>query len=54
MSNMNLDERMLICYTNGDWAYVLPRDFDFVTYEMFYDTWSLESKNRLAELLEKI
>lgn len=54
MKDMNLDERILICYTNGDSAYVLPKDFNLVTYEMFYDTWSLESKEKLIFLLENL
>ena len=54
MKNMNLDERVLVCFTNADWAYVTPIGFDYITYELFYDTWSLESKNELAHLLETI
>lgn len=54
MKNMNLDERMLVCFTNADWAYVTPIGFDYITYELFYDTWSLESKKELANLLETI
>lgn len=54
MKNMNLDERMLVCYTNADWAYVTPKDFHLITYELFYDTWDIESKNKLEYLLETI
>ena len=54
MKNMNLDERILVCFTNADWAYVTPIGFDYITYELFYDTWSLESKKELANLLETI
>ena len=54
MKDMNLDERMLIAYTNDDWPYVTPVDFNIITYEMFYDTWSIESKNRLKTLFETI
>lgn len=54
MKDMNLDERMLVCYTNGDWPYVLPLDFNYITYEMFYDTWSKQSKEKLLELLERL
>lgn len=54
MKNMNLDERMLIGYTNDDWPYVTPIDFNIITYELFYDTWSIESKKELLNLFETI
>lgn len=54
MKNMNLDERMLVTYTNDDWPYVTPVDFKIITYELFYDTWSIESKKKLRYLFETI
>ena len=37
-------KKMLVSYSNGYGPYILPIDFPYVTYEMFLDTLSKETK----------
>ena len=48
------DKELLVSYSNGYGPYVLPPDFKFITYEMFIDTLSKKTKERLIELFETI
>ena len=54
MNYLNLDKVMLVSYSNGYGPYVLPIDFPYITYEMFTDTLSKQSKHELIELLKTI
>lgn len=54
MNYIDLNKKMLASYSNGYGPYVLPIDFEFITYEMFTDTLSKESKKRIIEILENI
>ena len=54
MNYIDLNKKMLVSYSNGYGPYVLPIDFEFITYEMFTDTLSKESKKRIIEILENI
>ena len=48
------DKELLVSYSNGYGPYVLPPDFAHITYEMFIDTLSKKTKERLIELFETI
>jgi len=54
MNYVDLDKAMLVSYSNGYGTYVLPIDFPYVTYEMFTDTLSKESKLKLIEILKSV
>ncbi len=50
-----LDEKtLLVSYSNGYGPYVLPPDFAYVTYEMFTDTLTKQTKERLIDLFRSI
>lgn len=50
-----LGERtLLVSYSNGYGPYILPPDFAYVTYEMFTDTLTKQTKQRLIELFRTI
>lgn len=48
------DDSYLVSYSNGYGPYILPVDFKHVTYEMFIDTLTKDTKLRLIELLKNI
>lgn len=48
------DDELLVSYSNGYGPYVLPIDFEFITYEMFTDTLTKESKDKIIEVLKTI
>ena len=54
MNYIDLDREMLVSYSNGYGPYVLPIDFEYITYEMFTDTLSKESKEKIIEVLKTI
>ena len=54
MNYIDLDKEMLVSYSNGYGPYVLPIDFEYITYEMFTDTLSRESKEKIIEVLKII
>lgn len=54
MDYIDLDREMLVSYSNGYGPYVLPIDFEYITYEMFTDTLSKESKEKIIEVLKTI
>lgn len=54
MNYLDLDKEMLISYSNGYGPYVLPIDFKHITYEMFTDTLTRDTKLRIIETLKTI
>ncbi|MBQ6560104.1 MAG: hypothetical protein IJL85_04665 [Erysipelotrichaceae bacterium] len=48
------ENELLVSYSNGYGPYILPPDFAYVTYEMFLDTLTRETKERLIRVLENI
>ena len=51
---LNLDKSVLICYSNGYSPYIVDIGFKGITYEMFTDTTTEETKIRFYKLLEKL
>ena len=54
MNYIDLDKEILISYSNGYGPYVLPIDFEYITYEMFTDTLTRETKENIIEILQTI
>ena len=54
MDNLDLDKALLVSYSNGYGSYILPIDFPFITYEMFTDTLSRKTKEKIAETIRSI
>ena len=54
MNFLDLNRQLLVSYSNGYGPYVLPPDFAYVTYEMFLDTLSNDSKKQLIGILKNI
>lgn len=54
MNLLDLDKEILVSYSNGYGPYVLPIDFKYITYEMFTDTLTLETKEKIIEILKTI
>jgi hypothetical protein len=54
LNYLDLDKKLLVSYSNGYGPYVLPLDFEYITYEMFTDTLSVETKKRIIAILEEI
>ena len=54
MNYISLDRELLVSYSNGYGPYILPIDFPYITYEMFMDTLTKETKQRLIEVLKII
>ena len=54
LNEFNLDEKMLISYSNGYGPYVLPIGFPYVTYEMFTDTITDDCKRELINIFKTI
>ena len=48
------DQKMLVSYSNGYGPYVLPIDFEYITYEMFTDTLTRASKEKIIETIQTI
>ena len=48
------DREILISYSNGYGPYVLPIDFAYITYEMFTDTLTRSSKEKIIDILKTI
>lgn len=51
---INTDDSILICYSNGYAPYVTGIGDDFITYESFTDTLTLETKKRLFDELHNL
>ena len=54
MSYIDLEKEMLVSYSNGYGPYVLPLDFEYITYEMFTDTLTRETKEKIIEIIKTI
>ncbi len=54
MNFVNLDEKLIVSYSNGYGPYVLPIGFRHVTYEMFTDTLSKKTKEEIIEVFKTI
>lgn len=54
ISAINLENSILICYSNGYSPYVTGFDDNFITYEKFTDTLTLESKHAIYDALHKL
>ncbi len=54
MNYLDLDKQLLVSYSNGYGPYVLPIDFKYITYEMFTDTLTKETKERIIETFKTI
>ncbi|MBO4358368.1 MAG: hypothetical protein J5796_01045, partial [Erysipelotrichaceae bacterium] len=54
MNYIDLDREMLVSYSNGYGPYVLPIDFEYITYEMFTDTLTRETKEKIIDILKTI
>ena len=44
---LNLENSMLVSYSNGYGPYILPVDFPYLTYETFTDTLTRETKEKI-------
>lgn len=53
LNSINLDDTVLVCYSNGYGPYVTGINDNFITYEKFTDTWSKESKLELLSVLKQ-
>lgn len=54
MNHIDLNEKMLVSYSNGYGPYVLPIDFPYITYEMFTDAMTKDTKLKLIETIKNI
>lgn len=54
MDGLNLDEKLLVSYSNGYGPYILPIDFPYITYEMFLDTLTNDCKRKIIEIINTI
>ena len=54
MNYIDIDREMLVSYSNGYGPYVLPIDFEYITYEMFTDTLTRETKEKIIGILKTI
>ena len=54
MNYLDLDKQLLVSYSNGYGPYVLPIDFKHVTYEMFTDTLTRKTKEKIIDIFKNI
>lgn len=54
MNCIDLDRELLVSYSNGYGPYILPIDFPYITYEMFMDTLTKETKENIKKILKTI
>ena len=54
MNYLDLDHQLLVSYSNGYGPYVLPIDFKHITYEMFTDTLTRKTKEKIIEIFKTI
>ncbi len=54
MNFLQNENELLVSYSNGYGPYVLPPDFEYITYEMFTDTLTKDTKEKLINILETI
>lgn len=54
LNYIDLDNKYIVSYSNGYGPYVLPIDFKYITYEMFIDTTSKETKEKIIKMIREI
>ncbi len=54
MDCIDLDRKLLVSYSNGYGPYVLPIGFQYITYEMFTDTLTKETKEKIISVIQNI
>ena len=54
LNELDLDKEYLLSYSNGYGPYILPVDFKYITYEMFIDTTTRDTKLKIKKMLKKI
>ena len=54
IDHIDVDKEILVSYSNGYGPYVLPIDFEYITYEMFTDTLTKASKQKIIETIKSI
>ena len=54
MNNLDLNKQLLVSYSNGYGPYILPIDFKYITYEMFTDTLTKNTKEKIIEIFKTI
>lgn len=54
LNYLDLDSKMLVSYSNGYGPYILPIDFKYVTYEMFMDTLTKKTKEKIIDTIKTI
>lgn len=53
LNYININNSILVSYSNGYGPYILPVDFPYVTYEMFLDTLTKGTKERIISFLKE-
>ena len=54
IDHIDVDKEILVSYSNGYGPYVLPIDFEYITYEMFTDTLTKASKQKIIETIKSM
>lgn len=54
LDEMNMQEKLLVSYSNGFGPYIIPKDFAYITYESFNDTLTLETKDKILSAIKNI
>lgn len=54
LDHINLDDSMIVSCSNGYGPYILPVSFPYITYEMFIDTLTDQTKASIINLLKTI
>ncbi|MDI9540700.1 MAG: hypothetical protein QM204_04405 [Bacillota bacterium] len=54
MSPLDLSKTILVSYSNGYGPYILPIGFPYLTYEMFTDTLTVQTKEKLMKIISTI
>ncbi len=54
LNELDLDKEYLLSYSNGYGPYILPVDFKYITYEMFIDTTTRDTKLMIKKMLKEI
>ena len=54
MNHLDLDKQLLVSYSNGYGPYILPIDFKHITYEMFTDTLTRKTKEKIIDIFKTI
>ncbi|MBR0137235.1 MAG: hypothetical protein IJM15_02385 [Erysipelotrichaceae bacterium] len=54
MSGLDVSKELLVSYSDGYGPYILPIDFQYITYEMFTDTLTRKTKEKIIETINTI